>query len=349
MKTVPGPSTPTSPVPIDMYFEEIRLKTFDGNWPLTFIEPRILAKTGFYFIGPFDQVKCQFCKVQIINWEHGDNEVDEHKRWSPNCPFLKRRKTDNVPLEPITELDQLLPPLSFDICGTMGISTYDVRPGSVVESSYNETPTTPNNESATITIRATKYPEYAIEADRLRSFEDWPKAKKQTPEILSDAGFYYSQCGDRVKCFSCGGSLRDWDDQDDPWEQHALWFAKCDYLRLVKGDEFIDSIKAKYEKLLSGESTASESASQELTSSSSNLSSSSNAESTGTALCTVSEGNDIKSPCDSRLCKICYTSEYNTVFVPCGHVIACGKCASSMTTCPLCRKNFDNILRIFFS
>lgn len=81
-------------------FEEQRLKSFERGWPHSFISPRVLAKTGFYFIGPHDQVRCYFCKVEVSRWENGDNEVAEHSRWSPNCPLLKRRETTNVPIEP---------------------------------------------------------------------------------------------------------------------------------------------------------------------------------------------------------------------------------------------------------
>nr|AAW21999.1 inihibitor of apoptosis-1 like protein [Aedes aegypti] len=49
----------------------------------------------------------------------------------------------------------------------------------------------------------------------------------------------------------------------------------------------------------------------------------------------------------SRTCKICYVNEYNTAFSPCGHVVACAKCASSVTKCPLCRKPFTNVMRIY--
>lgn len=97
--------------------EENRLRTFNGNWPLSFINPSVLAKTGFHYIGPHDLVRCYFCKMDVYAWENGENEVEEHLRWSPNCPLLTRRKTDNLPLEPAADLFQLLPPESIDECG----------------------------------------------------------------------------------------------------------------------------------------------------------------------------------------------------------------------------------------
>lgn len=338
----------------DMFREELRLKSFENKWPHTFIEARILAKTGFYFIGPSDQVKCYFCKVEIGRWETGDDAVTEHVRWSPNCPLLKRRETANDPIEPIEELDQLLPPLSYDVCGPCGI---DIRPGSYAESSFStsstsSTPpisTSPSMvEQETRTYKHAEHAEYAIESARFRSFDSWPKTLKQKPKQLSDAGFFYTGRGDSVKCFSCNGGLRDWEENDDPWEQHALWFSKCEYLNLVKGKEYIDAVKAKVEK----EKNLSASSQESVSSIASGSCSGNSVASASTSAQLPSEREDPSADSklnDSRLCKICYCAEYNTAFFPCGHVIACAKCASSVTKCPLCRKPFERVMRVFFS
>lgn len=178
----------------ELSFELNRLNTFENRWPHTYISKEILAKTGFFFTGPYDETKCNFCNVVIKNWELGDNEVTEHIRWSPNCPLLKRRVTPNIPIQSSHELDQLLPPVSYDECGM-----------------YSNA----NNESITNEKwQHPEYPEFAIESVRLRSFTDWPKALNQKPGELSEAGFFYTNRGDRVICFSCGGGLRDWNRGD---------------------------------------------------------------------------------------------------------------------------------------
>lgn len=89
------------------------------------------------------------------------------------------------------------------------------------------------------------FPDYAAEKTRLRSFDGWPKALKQTPQQLSEAGFFYTQKSDRVICFCCGGGLCAWDEKDCPWEQHALNHGECDYLKLMKGPEYIATVKEK--------------------------------------------------------------------------------------------------------
>lgn len=90
-------------------FEENRLKTFDDiDWPHDFISTETLAKTGFYYHGPPDQVRCYFCKVVVRNWSPGDSEVGEHMFWSSNCPLLRRRRTNNIPIQPEADLWELL-------------------------------------------------------------------------------------------------------------------------------------------------------------------------------------------------------------------------------------------------
>lgn len=86
------------------------------------------------------------------------------------------------------------------------------------------------------------FPEFMTKMARAKTFTDWPKSKNQRPDELSDAGFFFTQKNDRTICFSCGGGLCDWAEQDDPWEQHALHYRNCKYLRLIKGEKFIENI-----------------------------------------------------------------------------------------------------------
>lgn len=94
-------------------------------------------------------------------------------------------------------------------------------------------------------LRDVKFPEFITVSARLQSFQNWPKSLEQKPKELSVAGFFYTQKGDRVICFSCGGGLCDWEKQDDPWEQHALHHSQCEYLQLVKGPEYTETATNK--------------------------------------------------------------------------------------------------------
>jgi len=47
------------------------------------------------------------------------------------------------------------------------------------------------------------------------------------------------------------------------------------------------------------------------------------------------------------LCKICITSEKDTIMIPCGHYIICGDCASIAIKCPLCRTPVQHTYKVF--
>ena len=83
------------------------------------------------------------------------------------------------------------------------------------------------------------HPQYATLEARLRTFREWPPALRQKPRDLAEAGFYYIGLSDQVKCFYCDGGLRNWQSEDEPWKEHARWFQKCVFVRLVKGDGYI--------------------------------------------------------------------------------------------------------------
>lgn len=161
-----------------------------------------------------------------------------------------------------------------------------------------------------------EYPQFMSESERIKSYLDWPCALKQKPAQLAEAGFFYTGMNDSVKCFQCGGGLKHWTETDIPWEQHAIWYERCLYLKLIKGAKFINKMQAhknfQSEDLQKG------------------------------------YDDDAEQKNDNRLCKICYETEFNTTFFPCGHILACEKCASSVTKCPYCRQCFTSVLRVYF-
>ncbi|VVC25359.1 Zinc finger, RING-type,PH domain-like,FERM/acyl-CoA-binding protein, 3-helical bundle,Ubiquitin-related [Cinara cedri] len=50
---------------------------------------------------------------------------------------------------------------------------------------------------------------------------------------------------------------------------------------------------------------------------------------------------------DALTCRICMDATIDHVFFPCGHVIACGTCATRCETCPLCRGAIDESRHVF--
>lgn len=353
----------------DLNIEANRLKTLE-NWQLSYIDKHQLALLGFYYFGPSDLVKCYFCGVEIGMWEEGDDVLTDHMRWSPSCNLIRRNETNNVPINEAL-LNETLPPAPTpDVYGPT-VRTNTVSEGSIDAISEDDVHMyqhqlygqggidavlrgSLNLTTARPTISRPEHPEFAVEAKRLESYEDWPKTMRQKPQQLSDAGFYYTGKGDRVCCFSCGGGLKDWEENDDPWEQHGMWYGKCEYLKLMKGADFVTKMAQQKEEICkksndcaaSSSSQSSQESLKDVTPSCSSVASDKHSEPMSDKTTSDEEEEERK---DSKLCKICYSNEYNTIFLPCGHVIACAKCASSVTKCPACRQPFDNVMRVYFS
>lgn len=278
-----------------MQYERERLKTFD-DWHVPFIDKNVLARIGMFYTGQRDKVECFFCEIEIENWHENDNPVNEHNYFSPDCPLMNRCTTTNIPIDG-NALNEILERNHRRQIGELPEE---------LQSSYVLIPRRSRNSAFP------EYPKFAMLSDRIKSFSDWPKCMSQRPEKLSEAGFFYSGIDDQVKCYSCGGGLKDWEPGDDPWEQHALWLGSCKFLKLIKGEDFINMVKGGKKKV-------------------------------------EEEKEEPKNGDDSKICKICYVNEYNTVFLPCGHVVACVECASSLLACPICKKPYTDITRIFFS
>lgn len=102
-----------------MLDEKIRFHSFTLGWPheRASISTEILAKTGFYFTGVNDCVKCVFCGINLDSWKSYDNIVHEHFKYSSNCKFLLNpEKTDNITNSSKKELREILNQLNSLLC-----------------------------------------------------------------------------------------------------------------------------------------------------------------------------------------------------------------------------------------
>ena len=192
--------------------ENERRKTFEGFWSDTWpVSSKALVQAGFFYCGPEDMVQCAWCYGKLQGWEQGDNPLTEHARHFASCPKFGERKA--VKASSLVNVRN---------AGTNEFSEDDL--GILTERPCN--------------------PQYAIEAERLRSYNKrWPSNLVQTPEELSSAGFFYIGYADNVKCFFCDGGLCNWESDDEPWTQHARWFPDCAFVKQVKGTTFIQKVK----------------------------------------------------------------------------------------------------------
>ncbi|KFQ70292.1 Baculoviral IAP repeat-containing protein 7-B [Phaethon lepturus] len=162
-----------------------------------------------------------------------------------------------------------------------------------------------------------EYPEMVTEEMRLSTFQHWPQYTDMQPEQLARAGFFYTGQGDVVRCFYCDGGVRNWSFGDDPWREHAKWYPGCEFLLQSRGREFI-SIWAFFFFFGKDESR-------------------------------MSTEEQLRRLQEERMCKVCMDRDVSVVFVPCGHLVACGECALNLRLCPICRAVIRGSVRTFMS
>ncbi|KAF1576888.1 UNVERIFIED_CONTAM: Baculoviral IAP repeat-containing protein 7-B, partial [Eudyptes pachyrhynchus] len=163
-----------------------------------------------------------------------------------------------------------------------------------------------------------EYPEMVTEEMRLSTFQNWPQYTDTHPEQLARAGFFYTGQDDVVRCFYCDGGVRNWSFGDDPWREHAKWYPGCEFLLRSRGREFVSSVQESFSSTLISPSR-------------------------------MSTEEQLRRLQEERMCKVCMDRDVSVVFVPCGHLVACGECALNLRLCPICRAVIQGSVRTFMS
>ncbi|RWS10821.1 putative inhibitor of apoptosis-like protein [Dinothrombium tinctorium] len=235
--------------------ENERLKSFRaGKWPLTHLDPKELAKAGFFYLLNSDRVQCAFCRGVVCDWEPGDIPLMEHMRHFPRCPFLLEYDVGNIPIgeDPIRSTRNNRA-LGRDVCGNThhhNHTNHNNSTSPLFEQPKNKVYSLPVavnlKELGVRPHQGAKNVTYITYEARLSSFSKWPQNSQVKSESLAEAGFFYIGVGDYVKCYYCDGGLCHWETDDDPWVEHARWFPDCGFVLLNKGYPFVESVKQKY-------------------------------------------------------------------------------------------------------
>ncbi|NXE52735.1 BIR7B protein, partial [Casuarius casuarius] len=201
--------------------EARRLRTF-WQWPDSSpVSARDLAKAGFFFVGPGDEVQCFCCGGILKDWVPGDCPIVEHLKFFPSCKFVCGEDVGSQQVFPLEEI--------FDCVDGQFLS--------LLQRIDSEETALPNQP---------EYPEMGTEEMRLSTFQSWPQYTEVHPEQLARAGFFYTGQGDMVRCFYCDGSVRNWEFGDDPWREHAKWYPRCEFLLRSRGREFVSGVQESF-------------------------------------------------------------------------------------------------------
>uniref|UniRef100_A0AAY4AS48 RING-type E3 ubiquitin transferase n=1 Tax=Denticeps clupeoides TaxID=299321 RepID=A0AAY4AS48_9TELE len=279
-----------------MRTEQERLRTFQ-RWPSDApVRPAELARAGFYYLGPGDTVRCFCCHGMLRCWADGDRALGEHRRHFPHCDFA--RPSDAVDGQFLSQLQRM---------------TVDDQ----------------------VVSGQAMYPEMESEDSRLTSYHNWPPGASVQPGALARAGFFYTGHGDNVKCYFCDGGLRNWEPGDDPWQEHAKWFPRCEFLLQSRGHEYVSIVQQSFfnmaETVGGTQGPVARSANP------------------GNGLANLSAEEQLRQLQEERTCKVCMDKTVSIVFIPCGHLVVCSDCAASLRHCPICRAIIRGSVRAFMS
>lgn len=295
--------------------EANRLNTF-VNWPADSpVSPEDLAAAGFYYLGRSnddvnccheDEVRCAFCKVQIMNWKAGDRPYDDHVKYAPQCPYVRQQN--------------VLPRMA--------------------------------NENAVVDTPGPAKMQFVTVSSRIKSFFEWPRGLRVDIARLAEAGFYYTGRGDKTKCFYCDGGLYDWESDDDPWTEHARWYSACPYVRLVKGDDYIQNVISSSACITADEKFSCHATIKSFTSDEDKIDNRKTCLGNDDNKCSSSSDGVVDRDylaCDSsKLCVVCLSTKRQVCFVPCGHVATCAQCVVALNKCPICINRFSSVIRLYF-
>ncbi|XP_074596455.1 baculoviral IAP repeat-containing protein 8-like [Brevipalpus obovatus] len=125
-------------------------------------------------------------------------------------------------------------------------------------------------------------------------------------KVFAEAGFYFLEDPDALRCFCCGIVLESWNENDNPWIEHAKHEKDCPHLYLNKGWEFICMARSSDIVLL--QST-----------------------------------HEIQS--SFHKCVICFERKIGVTYYPCEHAVVCRLCAACNDEGPYCRSIIRFALR----
>lgn len=353
-QTTPTPSNlstsaiiPTDYSTILLHYEQ-RLRSFVGA-PCRTSGPSVeeLAWYGWRYDPndiSSDRVTCVYCKGNLRDWTDDDDAEEEHKRWYSHCKFVNI--IGSYPFKGVKRRDQIAINRQMNF--------------------YDQTTTTPKLSNVhafepreikarmdTTMARTIMNMGYAREIvktviqERLQSIgDDFPSVAEFLDAVITKA-----------------------EQQQEPgplgasnWTSNLPSTAETELQLLPpvvnmsppnNDDTVAPAKKESHKKKKRNRKQQNQQALQTLPETLQNLSISNtdnnietNDENDQEYQSLVVENTKLK---DARTCKICMELEVNTVFLPCGHLIACNVCAPKVRNCPLCRTFIRGTVKTFLS
>jgi baculoviral IAP repeat-containing protein 7/8 len=316
-----------------------RLVSFrEAKWENSPFGPRDwdLAQAGFYHHHVSLKVVCVFCELEYDKYSQESNIWEFHERRKGNCNFLMGNDVGNVPLSfcPVAFQRQLLVRhVELEISNTDSAET-------AMKSQNLKL----SNDMCELYIRVSTFIDGKC-----------PPQLETRKATLAYEGFFYSNKGDNVTCFSCRVEIGCWDRYKNSATRHAILSPDCKHVLSTLGKAFtklapaielwikkpivtqcldmnlcllFDLTRLFFQRILSGKQFYC------------------SFESFHRAIEPIKQKvPNVEYPTSTRkaeltnLCNICLTQPINIVFLPCGHAYCCWWCSDEIEDrkCPYCR------------
>ncbi|KAM6248633.1 baculoviral IAP repeat-containing protein 7 [Porphyrio hochstetteri] len=293
----------------EMEEEEVRLSTF-RNWPQdTNVPPEQLARAGFFYTGQDDTVRCFFCDGGVRRWSFGLDPWRQHAKWYPGCEFLLRSRGREF----VSSIQESSPStLLSPLCESN--FTY-----------LNFQEQLMNGNSSTKNWTLPLYSGLLSNALRSLDFQALPPLDQYPiAQNVLQMGF------DPIWVLSLV-------------ENKYMLTGTC---YLSESELISDLLQLDWEESKSAEE--SRGAAQRQTKASSSREEMQSVQQKESASWMSTE-QQLRRLQEEKMCKVCMDRDVSVVFVPCGHLVACGECAINLKLCPICRAVIEGSVKTFMS
>ncbi|WAR09270.1 BIR7B-like protein [Mya arenaria] len=204
---------------------------------------RTIVKSYISNRGVQDSVRCYHCGGGLRNWEPGDDPMVEHAKWYPACHhvLITKGKMFFRKVEDGDNPEDDTPSMTEDVRSDSLNSAVQA----VIENGYPK-----EDAMRAISVIRIKNEQSLLFVQHVLS-PTGPHAKITAADIASilleaedDPNFFLSfGVQDSVRCYHCGGGLRNWEPGDDPMVEHAKWYPACHHVLITKGKMFFRKVE----------------------------------------------------------------------------------------------------------
>ncbi|KAH3820275.1 baculoviral IAP repeat-containing protein 3-like isoform X2 [Dreissena polymorpha] len=179
-----------------------------------------------------------------------------------------------------------------------------------------------------------KHEDFSTLEIRRRSFRNAPEHLKACADVLAEAGFFFSGCGDGIHCFHCGRTLGNWSAEDNPWQEHERFSPECVFIKINPERtrrchrQPPDQSNDRFHQVQQRRQVFNHNIQRNRT-------------------------DEVTCPPQNHahryLCRTCQVRSSTVLFEDCRHLVSCQECAMFLWYCPVCKQYINKKTVVLFS